>query len=115
MAVTGRRVNQSGAGFARRRFGARVTDIQLNFSISFAAECDVLAEHEQRRPINPWVLRFESIEFGTREARQYLWIGETTSRGYAVKQLSRDNVDFITAGERDVFKIRMHRNAEIRR
>ena len=59
------------------------------------------------------MLRFESIEFGTRETREHLWISETTSRGYDVKQLSRDNVDFITAGERDVFKITMHRNAEI--
>ena len=46
VAVTGGSMNQSGAGFARRRFGARVTYIQFNFSISFAAECDVFAQHE---------------------------------------------------------------------
>src|SRR2546423_12263206 len=59
------------------------------------------------------MLRLESIEFGTREACQHCWISETTSRGYDVKQLSRDDVDFITAGECDIFKLRMHRDAEI--
>ena len=46
VAVTGCGMNQPRSSFARRRFGARVTYIQFNFSISFAAQCDVLAEHE---------------------------------------------------------------------
>src|SRR2546423_14808258 len=53
VAMTGRRMDQTGAGLAGSRLLTRFTDVQFGFRVGLTAQGDVFGHHEKRSTINP--------------------------------------------------------------
>ena len=71
MAVTRRGVHCPGTRFARRFPVARFADVQFSFRIRLAAESYVIANHQQRRAINPGMTTLQPIQLCAHKARQH--------------------------------------------
>src|SRR5260370_31014607 len=96
-------------GFAARLLLLGLADIKLGFRVSLAAQGDMLANHQQRRPVEPCMPALESIELCSQKAREYLR-RHTFARGIAFtkiafcgdgfEQLRSGNVNLIAVFER---------------
>ena len=71
MTMPRRRVHTAGSRFAVGWLLLCFTDVELSFRVCFSAKRDVLANHQQRRAIEPCVPGFESIQFCARKACQH--------------------------------------------
>src|ERR1041385_7779164 len=90
----------------------RFADVELRLRVSFTAERNVLANHQQRRSIEPRMARFEPIELRTRETREHLQIRPKSAlRRHCFDQFTRTDENLVTIFKRRVLKIRMHRDA----
>jgi len=111
--VAGRGVHATSAGFAGRSLLARVFHVEFGFRVGLATEGHVFAQHQQRRPIYPRMPGLEAIKLRAAKSRQYLRRRQIAFRGDDLQQFRRDDVDFVAAFKRHVFKVGMHRNAEV--
>src|SRR5213079_613909 len=92
--MTGRRVHTAGARFSGRLLCASFADIEFSFSVGFAAERDMLADHQQRWSINPGMTAFEAIELRASETSQNFRLAQAAFGGHRIQKFSRNNVDF---------------------
>ena len=99
-----------------RRLLLRFADVEFSFRIGFTAERHVVANHQQRRTIEPGVPAFEPVQLRTRKTREHFRVRpSSTLRRHRFDQFARNDVNLVAAFECRVLKIRMHCDPEIRR
>ena len=89
--------------------------VEFDFGVGLA-ERDVLAVHYQRSAIEPRVLCFEPVELRALESRDLFVLGKAARFGKRLRQLGRDDENLVVRNlDRRIIKIRMNRDAQIRR